>query len=62
MRSSEVDIFIADHIGSSTFVGVAVIGAVTANFVYDGDGQRAWVSVGQAVTTHIGNYFNGRRR
>ncbi len=36
---------------------VSVSGGVTANFVYDGDGNRVKGTVGGTITTYIANYF-----
>jgi uncharacterized protein YcfJ len=46
-----------NHNRSTTFIGTDIDGAVTGNAVYNGDGQRVWVSVGPVVTTYIGNYY-----
>ncbi len=36
---------------------VGVSGAITASFVYDGDGNRVKGTIGTTTTTYVGNYF-----
>ena len=43
------------HDGENRLVGVT--GAVTANFKYDGDGNRVQGTLGGVTTTYIGNYY-----
>ncbi len=36
---------------------VTVIGAVTAAFVYDGDGKRVKATFGATTTAYVGNHY-----
>jgi hypothetical protein len=48
---------VARLVGVSRTKIVQVAGAVTATFVYDGDGNRVKATVSGTTTTYLGNYF-----